>query len=111
MKRFIRWQGLVAFVVLLGFVVGGLYFFAESLTKKAIIKSVEATFGAEVNISEVLLGYSPLKLTVVDLQVTDSEKPEQNLFSFKQAAASVDVWQYLFGKVIESIKAFMVGNS
>jgi len=100
MKRFIRWQGLVAFVVLLGIVVGGLYFFAESLTKKAIIKSAEATFGAEVNISEVLLGYSPLKLTVVDLQVTDSEKPEQNLFSFKQAAASVDVWQYLFGKVI-----------
>ena len=100
MKRFIRWQGLVAFVVLLGIVVGGLYFFAESLTKKAIIKSAEATFGAEVNISEVQLSYSPLKLTVVDLQVTDSDKPEQNLFSFEQAAASVDVWQYLFGKVI-----------
>ena len=100
MKRFIRWQGMVAFLLLSALVVGGLYFFAESLVKSAIVSTGETTFGAEVNVAEVNISYSPLQLTVMDMQVTDQENPKQNLFSFKKASAAVDVWQYLFGKII-----------
>ena len=100
MMRFIRWQGLVAFVVLTALVSLLLYFFAETLVKKAIISSGEAIFAAEVNVKEVQLNYSPLQLTVFGLQVTDREKPEQNVFSLAQATASVEILQYLFGKII-----------
>ncbi len=100
MARFIRWQGMVAFVLLSALVAGLLYLFAESLVKRAIVSSAESAFGAEVNVTEVKLGYSPLQLSVLGLQVTDKETPTQNLFSFEGATAAVDVWQYLFGKII-----------
>ncbi|AAZ24169.1 TIGR03545 family protein [Colwellia psychrerythraea] len=100
MARFIRWQGMVAFVLLSALVAGLLYLFAESLVKSAIVSSAESAFGAEVNVAEVQLGYSPLQLSVLGLQVTDKDSPTQNLFSFERATAAVDVWQYLFGKII-----------
>jgi len=100
MARFIRWQGMVAFVLLSALVAGLLYLFAESLVKSAIVSSAESAFGAEVNVADVQLGYSPLQLSVLGMQVTDKETPTQNLFSFERATAGVDVWQYLFGKII-----------
>ncbi len=100
MARFIRWQGMVAFIVLSALVAALLYFFAESLVKNAIVSSAESAFGAEVNVAEVKLAYSPLQVSVLGLQVTDKETPTQNLFSFERATAGVDVWQYLFGKII-----------
>jgi uncharacterized protein (TIGR03545 family) len=100
MARFIRWQGIVAFIVLSALVAGLIYLFAESLAKSAIVTSAESAFGAEVNVADVKLDYSPLTINIMGLQVTDKDKPTQNLFSFDRATASVDVWQYLFGKII-----------
>lgn len=100
MARFIRWQGMIAFILLSALVVVFFYLFAESLVKKAIVSSAESAFGAEVNVSDVKLTYSPLQLSILGLQVTDKEAPTQNLFSFERATAGLDVWQYLFGKII-----------
>jgi len=100
MARFIRWQGMVAFLALSILVAGILYLFAENLVKTAIVSSAESAFGAEVNVGGVKLAYSPLQISVLDLQVTDKETPTQNLFSFERATAGVDIWQYLFGKII-----------
>jgi len=100
MAKFIRWQGIVAFIFLSALVAGFLYFFAESLVKSGIVSSAESVFGAEVNVSDVELSYSPLQISIIGLQVTDKELPTQNVFSFERATAGVDVWQYLFGKII-----------
>jgi len=100
MAKFIRWQGIVAFIVLSALVAGFLCFFAESLVKSGIVSSAESVFGAEVNVSDVELSYSPLQISIIGLQVTDKELPTQNVFSFERATAGVDVWQYLFGKII-----------
>jgi len=51
-----------------------LYLFAESLVKSAIVSSAESAFGAEVNVADVELGYSPLQLSVLGMQVTDKER-------------------------------------
>ncbi|WP_019028528.1 TIGR03545 family protein [Colwellia piezophila] len=100
MVRFIRWQGMIAFIVISALVITFMYFFAETLVKKAIVSSAESAFGAEVNVAEVKLSYSPLQISILDMQVTDKETPSENLFSFGRASAGVDVWQYLFGKII-----------
>ncbi len=100
MTRFLRWQGVVSFVVLSALVVVFLYMFAETLVKRVMVNSAEGAFGAEVNISEVKLAYSPLQVSILGLQVTDKENSNLNLFSFERASANVDVWQYLFGKII-----------
>lgn len=100
MARFMRWQGMVTFIILSALVAGLLYFFAESLVKTVIVSSAESAFGAEVNVDEVQLVYSPLQVSVLGLQITDKATPTQNLFSLERATAVVDVWQYLFGKII-----------
>ena len=100
MNRFIRWQGIISFVVISALIALSVYIFAESLVKKGIISAGEATFGAEVNIDDVKISYSPMQVTLLNLQVTDSELPTHNLFSFKSASAGVDLWQYLFGHLI-----------
>jgi len=100
MARFMRWQGIVVFIALSALITGALYFFAETLVKNVIVSSAESVFGAEVNVAEVKLAYSPLKVSVLGLQVTDKETPTQNLFSFERATAGVEVWHYLFGKII-----------
>ncbi len=88
-----RWQGMVAFIVLSALVTGLLYFFVESLVKTVIVSSAESSFGAEVNVDEVKLVYSPLQVSVLGLQIIDKDTPTQNLFSLERATAAVDVWQ------------------
>tara|TARA_B100000809_G_scaffold50866_1_gene45951 strand:- start:362 stop:643 length:282 start_codon:yes stop_codon:yes gene_type:complete len=93
MASFMRWQGMVAFIVLSALVTGLLYFFVESLVKTVIVSSAESSFGAEVNVDEVKLVYSPLQVSVLGLQIIDKDTPTQNLFSLERATAAVDVWQ------------------
>ena len=99
MSRFIRWQGLAVFFIVIMLVVTFVYFFADSLVKKGIEKSGEWYLGAEVNVIDVEITYVPLTLNIEGFQATDPEKPTHNLVSFTQASAGVDVWQYLFGKL------------
>lgn len=100
MNRYFRWQGFVGFIAVIGIIVGLFYLFAEPLIKKAIEKGTSIYTGAEVNVEAVDLVYSPLSLSVIGFQATDPEKPTHNMVSFEKAKAGVDLWQYLFGKVI-----------
>jgi len=100
LKQYFRLSGLISFLILMALITTLLYLFAESLIKLAIENGGAAIVGTEVNVASVNLQYSPLKLTVNTLEVTDSELPSHNLFSFKQATASIDLWQYLLGKTI-----------
>jgi uncharacterized protein (TIGR03545 family) len=99
MNRFIRWQGLAIFFVILVLITTFIYLFADSLVKKGIEKSGEWYLGAEVNVTSVEITYAPLTLNIDGFQATDPEKPTHNLVSFSKASAGVDVWQYLFGKI------------
>jgi len=99
-KKFIRLKGLISFVIVIALITAFVYLFAELLIKKAIEQGGGEILGAEVNVASVELKYSPLILTINDLQATNADQPEFNLFSFKQASVGVDLWQYLFGKTI-----------
>ncbi|MBU2871828.1 TIGR03545 family protein [Colwellia sp. E2M01] len=100
MTKFIRWQGIIGFVAITALIISLLYFFAETLVKKGIVASAESVFGAEVNVADVELDFSPLHISVIGMQVTDKDVPTHNVFSFERASAGVDFWQYLFGKII-----------
>lgn len=100
MTKFIRWQGLTAFIVILGLILGCVYLFAEPIVKMGIEKSVSHYTGAEVNVDSVTLKYSPLIVEVNNLQATDPKQPEKNLLSFTEAKIGADLWQYLLGKIV-----------
>jgi len=99
-KKFIRFKGLFSFIAVMAVILALLYIFAEFLVKSTIEQGGGMLLGAEVNIAEVELQYSPLMLTIHQLQATDAEQPSHNIVSFKQANASIDIWQYLLGKTI-----------
>lgn len=99
-KKFIRFKGLIGFCVVMILIITLLYLFAETLVKQGLEQGGGLLLGAEVNVESVELNYSPLIVTVNELQATDAEQPSHNLFSFKQASAGVDLWQYLLGKTI-----------
>lgn len=99
MSRFIRWQGIATFFVLMVAIVIFVYLFADALVKKGIEKSGELYLGAEINVSHVEINYAPLTLNIEGFQATDPKKPSHNLVSFSKASAGVDIWQYLFGKL------------
>jgi len=99
MSRFIRWQGIASFMVIVALIITFVYLFADALVKKGIEKSGEVYLGAEVNVTNVEIKYAPLTLNIEGFQATDPKKPTHNLVSFSQASAGVDIWQYLFGKL------------
>ena len=100
LAKYLRFSGLISFFVVMSLITALLYLFAENLIQSAIENGGAAMVGTEVNVASVELQYSPLKLTVNGLEVTDSELPSHNSFSFKKATASIDFWQYLLGKTI-----------
>jgi len=100
MSRFIRFKGLISFVLVMVMITALLYLFAETLIRKGIETGTGWALGAEVNVESVQLNYSPLILNINGFQATDAKQPTHNLFSFDSASAGINVWQYLFGKVI-----------
>jgi uncharacterized protein (TIGR03545 family) len=100
MKNYIRISGLISFFAVMLLVVVLLYLFAETLVKSTIEQVGGTMLGAEVNVASVDLEYSPLVLTINNLEVTDAGQPSHNLFSVKQSKAGIDLWQFLLGKTI-----------
>ncbi|MCJ8321678.1 MAG: TIGR03545 family protein [Colwellia sp.] len=100
MRRLFRWQGLVAFSILVALVAVFFYIFAENLIKRGIEKSASWSLGAEVNVEKVTLTYSPLSISIDNVQATDAKNPSKNLLSFSRARVDLEFWQYLFGKII-----------
>jgi len=99
MSSFIRWQGLVGFVSIIVLLATLSFLFIDTLVKTGLEKSGEWYLGAEVNVDEVEVTFSPLSVTIIGFQATDPEKLTHNMVTFKEAVAGIDLWQYLFGKV------------
>ena len=100
----LRTSGIAALVATLTAVGASGYLFADSIAKFALKQGMELTFGAETNVLDVSVSWSPFGVTIHELEQTDASEPTKNLFEFNQASAQVDFWQLLLGKyVIEQL--------
>ncbi|WOH37309.1 TIGR03545 family protein [Thalassotalea fonticola] len=100
MTKYFRWQGILGFIATCVILFSLLFIFAPSIIKLSLEQGGGWYLGAEVNVGDVEINYSPLLVTVNDLQATDNKKPSHNIVAFGSASAGVDVWQYLFGKIL-----------
>ncbi len=100
MNKWIRWPGLIAFVLLFGtlFVFG--YFFATSFVKNSIEDYGSEAVGAQVNVDSVNLTVSPLGMRVNRLQVTNPDAPMTNAVEIQGMAFELAFWNLLMGQVI-----------
>lgn len=100
MKKWIRWSGLVGFIVVSALIVLFWIFAAGPLTKLAIEKFGTDALGAKVDVADVAFGFDPLTITVSGVQMTDKDSPMENIVSFDSAVANIEPFPLLLGKAI-----------
>src|SRR5690554_4338443 len=100
MKQLIRWQGLVAFVVVTGLLAAVTYFFLDTWLRIAIEQAGGRLAGAEINVASVEHRFSPFGLTLNGVQVTDPENPSHNRVVLEQLRADVALMPLFMDKVI-----------
>jgi len=100
MKKFIRWQGLTAFVIIVA-VFGIFWFFlVDGIVKGLIEKYGTNAIGAKVELRDLDLSLFPAGLGLEQLQVTDPDSPMINAFEVNHASFTVEPLNLLRRKVI-----------
>lgn len=100
MTKWIRWSGLIGFVAVSALIVCFWLFAAGPLTKLAIESFGSDALGAKVDVADVSFGFNPMTITVTGVQLTDKDKPMENIFSFNRAIANIEPFPLLLGKAI-----------
>lgn len=100
MNKLIRWPGLISFVVLVVAVGSIVFLFLDTWIKLAVIKGLENTTGAEVNIGIVSHKFSPVGVMLEDVQLTDPDNPTNNQVQADLIDAKIDLAPLLLQKVI-----------
>ncbi|WDE03821.1 TIGR03545 family protein [Thalassomonas viridans] len=100
MASFIRWPGLIAFFVFTGGLTAIVLIFLDLWIKLAVIQGLEQTTGAEVNITGVSHTFSPLAISLKQVQITDAKQPEFNQVQAEQVQAQIDLAPLMRRKVI-----------
>jgi uncharacterized protein (TIGR03545 family) len=100
MKKWIRWQGLIAFAVLTTVIAVLWVFFLDGFVKRMIEKVGTSLVGAEVDVNSADVKLFPLGITLRGLQVTDPEAPSTNSIECSRIAFSLDGLNLLRRKMI-----------
>lgn len=98
--KWIRWQGLVTFVVLLLFVIGAWFLFVDVAIKKTIESKGTELVKAKVELAGADLSFFPLGLSLTGLEVTNPDAPMTNAFQVDRVALSLEGAELLRRKVV-----------
>ena len=100
MTKWIRWQGVIVFVVIAGAL--GIFWMLilDGLVKRTIEKTGELIVGAQVDVHDVDVTLVPLAMTLNGLEVTNPEAPATNSIECGRIAFSLDSLNLLRRKTI-----------
>ncbi len=98
--KIIRWPGLIAFILIFALLVGGGVLFAESIVQSMIESTLTDINGAKVDIASVQINYSPVSLSVNDIQIADAARPMTNSIQIARARFAMSGGDLLLGKLI-----------
>jgi uncharacterized protein (TIGR03545 family) len=99
-KGWIRWPGLVTFVLITGLIVGVWLVIVDALVKRMIEKTGTKIVGAKVELGAADLSLFPLGLTLTRLQVTNPDEPMTNAVEVARIAFTMDGLNLLRRKVL-----------
>ena len=100
MKKWIRWQGLILFAIILILICGFWLFLADFLVERLIEKTGTQMVGAKVELDKANLSLFPLGLTLQRLQVTNPDEPMKNVVEVARMACRLDGLNLLRRKII-----------
>jgi uncharacterized protein (TIGR03545 family) len=100
MLKYIRWKGLIAFVIVI-IIFGGFWLlFVDTIVKKSIEKLGTSAVGARVNVAEADLSLFPAGLELMGVQITNPDDPMKNAVEIARINTSIDSALLLRRKVI-----------
>ncbi|MBW2331494.1 MAG: hypothetical protein JRF30_11405 [Deltaproteobacteria bacterium] len=98
--KWVRWQGLIAFVVVVIVVMGVWFFVVDSAIEAVIEKTGTHVVGAKVELEDADLSISPLGLSLTGLQVTNPDEPMSNAVQVDRMSLLVEGAKLFRRKVI-----------
>jgi len=98
--NWIRWQGLITFVVLLLFVTVAWFLFVDVAVKKIIESKGTKLVKAKVELADADFSIFPLGLSLTGLEVTNPDAPMTNAFQVDHVALSLEGTKLLRRKVV-----------
>lgn len=99
-KGWIRWSGLVTFLVLVGVVFAMTYLALTMVLKSQLEKYASQAWGAQISIDRLDFSFSPLGVSLNGIDVTDPKKPMQNLVTIGHLGASLNMYQLVVGRTV-----------
>lgn len=106
MKRFIRWPGLAAFVVIVAISAFIWYIAVDAVIKYTVEKTGTKAVGAKVELDSADFSLFPLGLELKGLQVTNPKKPMRNAVVAENIEMNFNTDHLLKGrKVVERLSA------
>lgn len=100
MKQWIRWSGLLGFIVITAILVLAWLFAVGPIIKYSIESFGSKAAKAKVEVADVSLTFDPFGIEISGVQVADADNPMENVIQFERAVADIDVFPLLLGKGI-----------
>lgn len=100
MTKWVRWWGLLAFVVLVAVIVGFWLLFIDAIVANLIESQGTRLVGAKVELQEADLSLVPAGLTLTGLQVTNPREPMRNAIEIARLALTLDGAKLFQRKII-----------
>ncbi|MDG4811412.1 TIGR03545 family protein [Hydrogenovibrio sp. 3SP14C1] len=99
-KGWIRWSGLGVFLAVIAGIVALGYFSFTLVLKNQLEHYASQAWGAKIEIGSLDLGLMPLELGVQNLQITDPDKPMENILVIKRIGASLNFYHLVVGRTV-----------
>jgi len=100
MTKWLRWQGLIVFMVVAVLVFLAWYFLVNTIVRHSIEKAGTRIVGAKVELAKAEVHLFPLGITLVRLQITNPDKPMSNALEAGQIDFALDSLNLLRRKII-----------
>jgi uncharacterized protein (TIGR03545 family) len=102
-KGWIRWPGLIAFVVMTVIIAVAWHFLADWMVKKAIESAGTRAVGAKVEVAGADLSLFPAGLTLDGLQVTNPDAPMTNAVEVARLGMDLELAQLIRRRVVVNL--------
>lgn len=99
MNKIIRWPGLITFAAIVGGLIAIVLLFTEPLLRWGLGTGLTRANGAEVNISDVNVRWSPFALELRGVQFTDPDTPELNRLQAERISFSMSLGEAIVGRI------------
>ncbi|MEJ2639534.1 MAG: TIGR03545 family protein [Desulfosarcinaceae bacterium] len=102
-KGWIRWPGLIAFVVITLIITAAWHFLADWMVKKTIETAGTRAVGAKVDVAKADLSLFPAGLTLEGFQVTNPDAPMTNAVEISRMGMDLELAQLIRHRVVVNL--------